>query len=33
VNTDAAHSWLRATMREVGDVISKARTGKEELGS
>jgi hypothetical protein len=23
VNTDAAHSWLRATMRHVGDIISK----------
>ncbi|HEY4046665.1 MAG TPA: hypothetical protein VGM27_07345, partial [Acidobacteriaceae bacterium] len=33
VNTDAAHAWLRAAMRHVGDVISKAQTGKEESGS
>jgi DNA-binding transcriptional LysR family regulator len=32
VNTDAAHSWLRATMRHVGDVISKMQRGNAESG-
>ncbi|QHN05119.1 LysR family transcriptional regulator [Granulicella sp. WH15] len=30
VNTDAAHVWLRATMREVGAIISKAQASKRQ---